>query len=156
MEKFERTRKEFKKLRERFVHDRLQKFIPLQYIGEYIDVFSAGIEQPLICTEHPLDLRNFTPDEINKIVRLFHDRWLTLVGILGIDRVVEENADDRKPTVNQLSDRALIEANFLIRFFEQELEYRPADANEVVDYLWKKLNTVNKVMARRILKDYAC
>lgn len=155
MEEYQKVRQEYKKLREKYYTDRLEKFIPLQYIGEYIDIFTAGIERPLICAEYPLDLRNFTADEINKVVRMFHDRWLTLVGILEIDRV-ERNRDEVKPLKNQLSDRALIEACFLLRFFEQELQYRPTNTNEVVDYLWKKLNTINKVMARRMLNDYSC
>lgn len=144
-------------LKRLFVERRAGKLIPLLYVDSLNELMVAERREENAKGSnddnlYSLDLRRFSDREINRVVRVYHDRWLQLL------------IAEREQQTSVRRDRA--EFDYLLKFFRDELAYIPhASATDTLAVsssastgvaaleIYEKLDVINRVMADRLLTD---
>lgn len=138
----------YKRICERFLRERAGRIVPLTFVGDYADLF---MNEPRLIrprndasTTYALDLRTFTDELLNRATSQYHDRWISLT------MMMTDDAGAQVPDTSQLE--------YLLRYFEQELELPPSMAavvssNEAAVEICKRLDRMNGLMARRLMPN---
>jgi hypothetical protein len=135
--------------------------LPLSYVGSLQELMvAAPAQDPATATSktldgkvakatggreqlYSLDLRLYADDEINRVTRLYHDRWLNLM-------VLQGRSDDG---LSRGRTRERAEYDYLLRFFREELAYEPPEAEIAAAEIYRRLDTINRVMARQLMRE---
>lgn len=125
-------------------------------------------------TMSSLDMRRFTDTEVNRVTRMYQDRWLQM---LVVDRKLSSRTSSCNSDSNSSSDSHSLpdetsrqqqqqqtefslpapneqaEFDYLVRFFWNELANSPSDEEAAVLEIYDRLNVVNRVLADRLLAN---
>jgi hypothetical protein len=136
MERIEELKRAFREKRSGLI-------VPITFVGSLSELTVAEMQQKETMTSNvpSLDLRRYTDREVNRVTRMYHDLWLSLI--------VSRNS----PSI----EREKAERDYLYRFFLQELAYVPPtgdeDPSKLALKVYDRLDTVNQVMAKRLINE---
>lgn len=129
-----------------------------------------------------LDMRRFTDTEVNRVTRMYQDRWLQM---LVVDRKLSSRTSSSCNSNSSSSDsnsslpdetsrqktqqpqqqkqqqtefslpapNEQAEFDYLVRFFWNELANSPSDEEAAVLEIYDRLNVINRVLADRLLAN---